>query len=158
MRRRWVCRVVTFGAPPPELLRLVELLDALGLARLHRTDCAGLCFDLETPAGVQDTKRWAEDAAGLVERLGFSGAAAPEWPEEAEREAERGRSLHASKLLPGEWVAREPDGTLWIFRAGPGGWTERRRFRSPEARLCTVPSRNAIGTGWPGASWVETED
>lgn len=79
----YVVRVVL---PPEECnqpaMGLLEVLTMTGLARLHRRDADGACFDLLPPSGV-DSAHWADALAeSMVQgRWGwyFNAVRAPAW-------------------------------------------------------------------------------
>ncbi len=59
--------------------------------------------------------------------------------------------LYASAQLPDRWIAEDDSGALVQWPALVGGWAQRTVYRGQRRALSEVDTRNAYGTGWPGA-------
>jgi len=85
----WVVRVVlTRGGDlipygqDDELLNtsFLECLHRAGIARIHRDDDSGMCFDLFAPTREKNSQIWAIQTAMQIASYGFNAVAAPEMP------------------------------------------------------------------------------
>jgi hypothetical protein len=79
--KQYVIRVVIGDDDtPPLATRLegpfLECLRYAGLVRVHEGD-GRQCFDLRAPAGVSNTKQWAESNAQRMATFGFNAVCAP---------------------------------------------------------------------------------
>jgi hypothetical protein len=95
-------------------------------------------------------RRWIDADAALVPSdvvLPRPGHRAPRW------------RLYVLGSAPTSWVATDGtgDGSMWLFGATAGGWTDRRPYLGHRSALRVHGSeQDALGTGWPGAT--ETGD
>jgi hypothetical protein len=62
---------------------MLVLMGQSGNIQVHRDDVDGMCFDLLPPAGVTDTKQWADQTANDFESYHFNAVRAPACPIEA---------------------------------------------------------------------------
>jgi len=58
---------------------LLYLQSLAGLIAIHRDDAGGMCFDLLSPAGVTDSKAWADRMAAMCTEFHYNAVRAPEW-------------------------------------------------------------------------------
>ena len=87
MKRRWAIRVVhssdkdrAFGPEPHPSSELIESLRYMGIITVYELDPAGpayLCYDIECPSEIKDSKIWAEENAKRMKTFGFNAEAAP---------------------------------------------------------------------------------
>jgi hypothetical protein len=61
---------------------LLHCLGHGGPMVIHRDDEDGMCFDIVPPAGVTDTKAWADEMAAALESFHYNAVRAPACPME----------------------------------------------------------------------------
>lgn len=81
MKKKWVVRVVLDteldkrGMPSDALL---ECFRYAGVLVVHK-NAERVVFDIPAPAGISDTKLWADMNSERMQSFGFNAAAAPQW-------------------------------------------------------------------------------